>query len=153
MINLILLDMYGTIVGGGNNTSQRNGLHDFVFRHSDKKLVIVTDDPDYEAINSNVHAVGLATYVDRVYGDREMIFSGDDKRKDLLRICREYAVAPTRVVFIGDSDRDKDAAKIARIPFVHVPYYESSEESFSFDMIDISKSRFPLYQDLRSVND
>lgn len=153
MIDLVILDMYGTIVGRGNNTTPRNGFPEFMDKYQDKNIVLATDDDLRHIVNRNLKELGIIDRLNKVYTYQDMVeikgYGG--KRKDLKRICEDFRVAPNRVVFISDGEKDLEIAQSGRVKFIHVPYYEQKEEPFSFAMINLSK-RLPRYLDLRDVN-
>ncbi len=151
MIDLVILDMYGTIVGRGNNATPRNGFTEFINRYGDRKIVLATDDDLKDIVNKNLTALGIMDKLNGVYTQEDMLdIPGLGKRKNLTRICRDFVVAPARAVFISDGDRDLQDAQRAEVKFVHVPYYEQKDEPFSFAIIDLSN---PLaYTDLRGIN-
>jgi phosphoglycolate phosphatase len=68
-----------------------------------------------------LEATGLSGYF-------ELVMSGDSlpkKKPDplpLLHIARQFAVAPARLLVIGDSDNDTRAARSGGCPVVCVPY-------------------------------
>jgi len=155
MIDLVILDMYGTIVGRGNNTTPGNGFTEFMNRCQDKKIVLATDDDLRNIVDRNLTDLGIIDKLDGVYTYQDMItlqsYRYREKRKDLKRVCGDFGVDTANAVFISDGDKDLEDAQREGIRFVHVPYYEQQDEPFSFTMIDLSK-QLPGYTDLRDVN-
>ena len=153
MIDLVILDMYGTVVGRGNNATPRNGFPQFMDRYQNKNIVLATDDDLRHIVDRNLRDLGIIDKLDKVYTYQDMVeikgYHG--KRKDLKRICADFRVSPNRAVFISDGEKDLEDAQRDKAKFVHVPYYEQLDEPFSFLLIDLSK-RLPKYLDLRDVN-
>jgi len=50
MVELVILDLYGTI--WGSDKPPRNGLIDFLDMYWDRKFVVATDDPDKKSFSS-----------------------------------------------------------------------------------------------------
>lgn len=153
MVDLIILDMYGTIVGRGNNATPRNGFEEFMDRYQDKKIVLATDDDLRNIVDRNLTHLGIIDKLDGVYTDQDMIeITGyPGKRKDLKQVCENFGVVPASAVFISDGDKDLKDAQRDGVRFIHLPYYEQGDEPFSFAMINLS-NKLPLYLDLRDVN-
>ena len=143
--------MYKTI--WASNQPIRNGLSEFFDRYNDKTFVVATDDPDEEAVIQLLEELGIRENIEKIYTERDMIeVKGKySLGKDLTKICTEYRTTKGSTVFIGDGDRDRIDARREGIRFVHVPLYESQDENFTFDMIDLDKLP-PKYKDLRRVN-
>jgi len=151
MIELVILDLYGTI--WGSNKPQRNGLIDFLDKYRDRKFVVSTDDPDKDVVEQLISGLGISDRILRIYTEQDMVdVEGPYKTgKALSKICSDFKVTSDNAVFIGDGDRDMIDAKREGVSFVHVPYYQLHEEKFSFNMIDLDN--LPgRYIDLRSVN-
>lgn len=144
--------MYGTIVGRGNNTDSRNGFAEFIDTYKNKKIVLATDD-FRDAVDKNLRDLAIIDRLDGIYCYHDMteIPGYHGKRKDLERICSDFGIAPANSVFISDGNKDLEDAQREKVKFVHVPYYEQTNEKFSFAMIDLSK-QLPKYIDLRHVN-
>ena len=153
MIDLIILDLYGTLVGRGDNSHPRRGFADFMNRYQDKNIVLATDDSSKKDVNRHLRSLSIIDLLDGVYTGNDMtIIAGyEDKRKNLKKICRDFKVNPNHAVFISDGKRDLEDAKRDKVRFIHVPYYEVEDEIFSFAMINLS-GRMRRYLDLRDVN-
>ena len=153
MIELVILDMYGTIVGMGDNATPRNGFAEFMDRCQDKKVVLATDEQSRDHTDSNLTKLGIIERLDGVYTYQNMVDppGSRGKVKDLGQICADYGVDPANAVFIGDGNSDLRCAEIYGVKFIHVPRYKKEDEPFSFDIIDLSKS-LPQYINLRDVN-
>src|SRR5450830_320832 len=84
------------------------------------RLACVTNKPLAFAI-SLMQKKGLATYF-------ELTFGGDSfarKKPDpmpLLEVCKQFQLAPSQIVAIGDSSNDARAARAAGCPVLTVPY-------------------------------
>ncbi|MBI4451197.1 HAD family hydrolase [Candidatus Woesearchaeota archaeon] len=153
MIELIILDMYGTIVGRGNSTIPRRGFSEFMERNQGKRMVVATDDDDSNIVTTNLLSLGILDRLDMIYaGDNMVAVNGyGGKRKDLKRICADFRILPKNAAFISDGEKDREDARRDKVHFVHVPYYERHDERFSFSIIDLSK-RLPRYLDLRDTS-
>lgn len=150
-MQLLILDVYGTIVARGARPLVRNGLFDLLNRFP--HVAVATDDPDRAVIASYLECIGVQDRVTKLYTGQDLIrvpgFFGE--RKDLARICREHDVSAHEALFVSDGARDRADARRSSISFVHVPYFERADEPFSFSVIAERKT-FPRYWDLRWVN-
>jgi FMN phosphatase YigB (HAD superfamily) len=153
MIRLVILDMYGTIVGKDYNTNARKGFREFMQKIKNIKKAIATDFHLTATVHENLKGLRILDEINRVYTYYDLIeIRGyEGKRKNLKNICSELGVKPDEAIFISDAEIDHEDAKRDGIKFVHVPFYEKRDENFSFDMIDLSKD-LPAYLDLRNVN-
>lgn len=154
MIKLVILDMYGTIIGQGFNTTPRNGFIKFIDKLTNIKVVIVTDYDQEETIKNNLKELGILNRLNKIYTYKDMrtIKGRNHKVKDLNKICLDFNINKEEVIFISDADVDFEDAKREGIKFIHVPFYISKDELFSFDLIDLSKE-LPDYLDLRQINE
>lgn len=64
---------------------------------------------------------GLAAYFDVVYGG-DSLAQKKPHPLPLLQVCRDFDLAPSTVVAIGDSSNDAEAARAAGCPVLTVPY-------------------------------
>jgi len=64
---------------------------------------------------------GLAGYFDVVYGG-DSLAQKKPHPLPLLQVCRDFDLAPSSVVAIGDSSNDAEAARAAGCPVLTVPY-------------------------------
>jgi phosphoglycolate phosphatase-like HAD superfamily hydrolase len=143
--------MYKTI--WASNQPIRNGLREFFDRYDGRTFVVATDDPDEEAVIQLLDELGIKDDIKEVYTENDMIEVNGKYNvgKDLTKICAEYNVPKDSTVFIGDGDRDRIDARREGIRFVHVPIYESRDENFTFDLVNLDKLP-SKYKDLRAVN-
>ena len=154
MIDLIILDLYGTIaIASEYDNHPRNGLYGFLKRNSDKRIVLATDDPLEEAVTAILEEQKIVGQFERIYTGKHLINIRNykDKRKNLQGICSDLSISPDRSVFISDGNKDRLDAKRDGVKFIHVPKYIQTNEPFSFTMIDLSKN-LPWYSDLRKIN-
>ena len=64
---------------------------------------------------------GLAPYFELVYGGDSLPRKKPDPLP-LLQVCRDFDLAPSQVVAIGDSSNDAEAARAAGCPVLLMPY-------------------------------
>ena len=152
MIDLIIFGMYGTLVGYNTLLVSRNGLYEFLQKHTDKKVVVATNNYSSLEIEEHLRVLGIRNHILKYYSWNDMIIvhGHSSKRKNLLGICQEMGVSPERAVLIVDNEKDIDDARIFHVPYVQVPYYEKKGEHFSFMQIDLDK-RFS-HLDLSKAN-
>ncbi len=149
MIKLVIIDLYGTIWAAEQPI--RNGLKEFLQHYQDKKFALATDDPDEQAVSQLLIELGIRDHIKGIYSGKDLKKVNGRTRKDLTKICQDFAIANHSAVFISDGNRDRRDAARDGLRFVHVPYYETNAEYFSFGLInldDLSKR----YTDLRTVN-
>jgi phosphoglycolate phosphatase len=84
------------------------------------RLACVTNKPIALAVPL-LKLKGLDGYFDVVYGGDSLPKKKPDPLP-MLQVCRDFALDPSRVVAIGDSSNDAQAARAAGCPVLTVPY-------------------------------
>ena len=153
MPDLIMLDLYGTLVNAfKKDNTPRKGIYSFLEKNKSKK-VIVTDDPCKDYVKSILSEQGILDHFAEIYTGEDLIAIKNyrGKRKDLARICSLFAVAASQAVFIGDGERDRLDAKREGVKFIHLPKYLENNEPFSFELVSLPENP-KNYLDLRRIN-
>ena len=160
MVDLIIVDLYGTIVKPDSSLPVRNGFDEFVqyYRQQGAKIVISTDGPE-ETVIRTLYEFDLWDKVDEVYDERDLkraehgdFFTGGSYIvKNLEKPCRKFSVDPSRAVFVGDNfyGRDQNAADHYGIRFIKVPQYRDEiptwrERDSTEDYVDFDDSKNPF---------
>ncbi len=154
MIDLIILDLYGTLaIANEYDNTPRDGIMEFLEANNRCKLALATDDPSRESIDAILSYQDIMDRFNRIYTGKDLIdvkgYRG--RRKDLIRICADLHVDAGSAIFISDGNEDKSDARRDYIKFIHVPKYIQTDEPFSFSRIDLSR-RLPEYRDMRDIN-
>ena len=149
MIDLVILDLFGTIKGR-TLRAPREGVRRFFDRNKEKRFALATD-ADAGSAHYFLGQLRLRSRFERIYTCETIVdgYEGEGN-KDIGLICREMGVNVNKAVYIADTERDQEAAQAARVRFIHVPEYQSRKDRFSFDVIDIT-SKLPPYLDLREA--
>ncbi len=110
--------------------SEINGIHATVYPGVRKgldelqskglRLACVTNKPIAFAVPL-LEKVGLHGYFELVYGGDSLPRKKPDPYP-LLKVCEDFGLPPARVVAIGDSSNDAQAARAAGCPVLTVPY-------------------------------
>jgi phosphoglycolate phosphatase len=102
------------------------------FKAKGIRLACVTNKPLTFAL-SLLKKSGLRDYFDVVYGGDSLPHKKPHPAQ-LLQVCKDFAVAATQVVAIGDSSNDAEAARAAGCYVLNVPYgYNHGEPIQSVD--------------------
>jgi phosphoglycolate phosphatase len=89
-------------------------------RELDLRLACVTNKPD-EFVAPLLQRFGLEDYFDFVIGGDTLPFKKPHPGQ-LLEACRRWSLPPARVLVVGDSLNDAQAARAAGMPVFLVPY-------------------------------
>jgi methionine salvage enolase-phosphatase E1 len=123
MVKLIILDVFGTLIGPLNNIEfRRPKVYEFLDMNPDATVTFYTDAPEIvskDIIMKGMEDLGILSRL------REPFFYGEsmDKRykKHLSKVARKFGFDIEDVVMIGDSQRDIDSAKKYKVKMVVVP--------------------------------
>lgn len=114
------------------------GAREFLSRHRfNHHFFIVSGTPQEELVEI-VHRRGMATFFDEILG------SPRTKIELLREVLQRYRLAPTRMLFIGDSRTDWEAARENGILFV----WRQAPEGLS----DIPDTQSPRLSDLKGLD-
>lgn len=103
------------------------------------RLACVTNKPIAFALPL-LDKVGLRNYFDIIYGGDSLPTKKPDPGP-FLQVCRDFDIAPSQVVAIGDSSNDAQAARAAGCRVLTVPYgYNHGEPVQSIDSDGIVNS-------------
>ena len=142
MVELIILDMYGTLVRADViDGVARDGLADFLNFYKEKKLAVFSDGEE-DRLLDNLEAIGFSNNFNAVYGSRscvselfytmqnpefrrEMLEFGRGNTKYLTKACENFSISPEKTIFIGDnfSGKDEMSAELNSIRFIKVPQF------------------------------
>lgn len=147
MVELVILDMYGTMVYNDITTTPRAGLHEFLQKHKGR-VVVSTDAISRNNVMQTLDTMGVTDKIERVYTglDCVPVEGYEGRRKPLDLICSAYGARPEDTVFISDGEKDKVDAERTGVNFIYVPAFVGPER-FSFNQIDLEK--LVPYTDLR----
>lgn len=167
MVDLIILDLFGTIVKADKNDFViRNGLREFLASYSNVKKAVFSD-ADNDSIEYILKGTQIEEYFDGIYGAPFCIAEGAYKLKDeklrvmcsklrgnvknLGKVCVDFSVSPGRAVYIGDNfeNRDKKSAEFNVVPFIQVPQFR--ENPPSWEQRDRTQG-FIVYDDKRAFS-
>lgn len=133
---LILADCFETLVAlGSAGYRARRGVPAFL-DHFTMRLRIplsVVSDAAAVAVEEALSQAGLRGAVRRIWhaGDAVVERAGGRRLKDLARVLDGEGAMAAHAVFIGDSQLDAEAARLAHVPFIRVPRSEDADFSFA----------------------
>ncbi len=130
MTELILLDLYGTLVKADiSSTEIRRGFKDFFDYYNSRNLnfSIVTDASLID-VRETFEICPFLSKVGPVYDQRYLTDFAGQILKDLDRICNEFRVHCSQALMIGDDyqERDSCSAHYAGISFIQVPQFREN---------------------------
>lgn len=152
MINLIIVNLYGTILPENRELMLRKGFLDFLGRHKSRHIAISTYAPKNVAI-SDLKAIGLADIVEKVYTQEDMGYVRvyNKERNDLKDgYLQPMLRAWTRVDFHTNEDKaicisnnllDMMSADWYNIKAIDVPTFNDKNDLFSFDDVLVDSWR------------
>lgn len=156
MVEVIIFDLYGTILKADERDGVvRNGLEEFMNFYKSKKRVVFSDG-DIRRIEDDLEISGLTGKFDGIYGKELMVYisrlhGGDGWVKNLEMVCKDFSVAKSDAVFIGDNfvGRDQKSAEKYGIQFIKIPQFRSrapdwSEKDFHRDYVDYEDPKNPF---------
>src|SRR3989338_8428931 len=156
MTDLIILDVYGTIVKADEiDGIVRPGLIEFLEHYKNKKIVVFTDATPGYAEETLSHA-GILNKFDKIYDGRDLVYVDEFMIKNLEKVCNEFSIPKSRAVFIGDNffGRDEKSAKQYGIKFIKIPHFRSkplewAEKDYHKEWVDFENSEEPFnFKDL-----
>lgn len=128
MLELIILDLFGTIVPIERSGKVRSGLLEFLDFYKGIPVAVFSDMPR-QGVKRILKEFRLAGRVQGVYGEEDMVSVGSlqDSRlvKDLESVCTDFGVGKANAVFIGDNfvGRDARSAEAFGVRLIKVPQY------------------------------
>jgi hypothetical protein len=171
MIDLIILNLYGTIVPVEGKLVLRKGFESFLERYKDRKIVISARKLT-EYAQSDLRSLGLLDRV-KLYGLEDMlnivtrdfippeydtvqkeaeyagkVVTGEIRPKYymsepwLRNIVRENKSSKENSVIISDHLFDVDAAEFENFKIIHTPSFIDENDTFSFDKISINSLKY-----------
>jgi len=160
MVDLIIVDLYGTIVKTDGRLPIRDGFEEFsqFYREQGVKIVLFTDGPEESTIRL-LDRFSLWDEFDEVYTEEDLtlvdygdFFTGISYTlKNLQKPCNKFSTDPTNALFIGDNNygRDQRSADHYEIRFIKVPQYRDEiptwhERDSTKDYVDFDDSKNPF---------
>ena len=130
MVELIVLDVFGTLLGGSNNFYKRPNAVEFLNQNPEAKVTLYTDAErksywapgrfidDEKAIRTAMDEIGLLPRLTEPFFYND---SMDGRFKDLSKVAKEFGVNVEDLVMVGDASRDRESAQRYGSKLVLIP--------------------------------
>jgi len=148
MVNLIFINLYGTILPENRELVIRKGFLEFLERYKSIHIAISTYAPKYIAIN-DLKEVGLIDKFDNIYTREDMKFIRvyNKTRNDLkdgypqpdFRTWARHDshINEDKAIVISDNHLDMMAAEWENVKAIEIPVFKNGNDNFSFDNISV----------------
>ncbi|MFW5852482.1 MAG: HAD family hydrolase [Nanoarchaeota archaeon] len=140
-VELVIFDFYDTIIRTVyyNQNKLRNGIEELVehLKQEQIPMVISSDGDEYGIERDFGYAIHeeFQKNFKKIYGRKHLLYDHEEKRlfKNLIQICVEQDVNPSKTVFIGDdfNGNDSFSAQHCNIDYIIVPKHLENP-NFSF---------------------
>lgn len=143
MIELVYLNLYGTILPENGELILRNGTEYFIDKHKNKKLVISAY-AVRDKVELDLKETELINKIDKIFTVEDMKYLPQTKRYNSAPKVwsKMLGIPPRKSVFVSSVFEDFEACLWDGIKLLKVPRFKSKEkDNFSFRKVKLWKAK------------